>query len=81
MKVLNLRIFADSREKMNLNIKQVKGELFSVFQFTLCADTKKGNCPGFDNAALTYIAEQLWKNFNQNLKKAGLTSRREPLLV
>lgn len=47
-KILNYRLFADEQDKMNLNIGQVDGEILLVSQFTLAADTKKGNRPGFD---------------------------------
>ena len=74
-KVLNLRIFPDSQGRMNLNIQQVNGQILSVSQFTLCADTRKGNRPGFDNAAEPDVAEKLWLEFNQLLKKSGIDTK------
>ncbi len=74
-KVLGLRIFSDREGKMNLDITQTKGELLSVPQFTLFADTRRGNRPGFEGAAAPETARELWKHFNQLLKGAGATLR------
>jgi len=70
-KISTLRIFEDDNGKMNLNIQQAAGGVLSVPQFTLLANTEKGNRPGFDNAARPDKAEVLWKNFNSVLKKMG----------
>ncbi|MFT5313578.1 MAG: D-tyrosyl-tRNA(Tyr) deacylase [Paraglaciecola sp.] len=62
-KVLNYRIFADDDGKMNLNLKQVGGELLVVSQFTLAAETKKGNRPGFSAAASPLLGRDMYDYF------------------
>lgn len=71
-KVLNLRIFADDSGKMNLSIRQMSGEILSVPQFTLYADTSGGNRPGFEQSAEPIIARKLWQDFNSALIDNGL---------
>jgi len=62
-KVTGLRIFSDSDEKMNLNIKQVEGGLLVISQFTLHASTKKGTRPSFVKAARPEKAIPLYEGF------------------
>lgn len=71
-KIAALRIFEDDGGKMNLNIKQVGGAILSVPQFTLYADTRKGNRPGFDSSAPPAKADELWKEFNRALIREGV---------
>jgi D-tyrosyl-tRNA(Tyr) deacylase len=71
-KVANLRIFYDQSGKMNLNVYQVEGQILSVSQFTLYADTNKGNRPGFDQSADPDTARKYWVKFNELLRAKGL---------
>jgi len=71
-KVLKLRIFSDTNDKMNLSVTDIKGEILVVSQFTLIADTSGGNRPFFGNAAPPEIAEPVLNTFIEELKKSGL---------
>lgn len=72
-KIAKMRIFEDENGKTNLAIKDVDRQILSVSQFTLLADTKKGNRPSFINAMKPPKSKELWKQFNEELEKLGLT--------
>ena len=67
-KISNLRVFSDNDLKMNLSIKDIKGEIIVVSQFTLHAKTKKGNRPSYIKAANPEQAELLYEEFILQLK-------------
>lgn len=71
-KLVNLRIFDDENGIMNLSIKDVKGQILSVSQFTLYANTKKGNRPSYVEALKQEEATTLYDKFNKELKKTGI---------
>ena len=68
-KVVNLRIFDDENGIMNKSIIDVKGKILSISQFTLYADTKKGNRPSYIKALNGEKAIKLYDKFNEELNK------------
>jgi len=74
-KVANLRIFEDEQGKTNLSIKDVRGEVIVVSQFTLYADSRKGRRPSFTDAALPEVAEPLVNRFVELLRGHGIPTQ------
>lgn len=66
-KCAGLRIFSDEQGQMNLDLKEINGQIMVVSQFTLFASTKKGNRPGFTRSANRSIAEPMYDSFIQGM--------------
>ena len=71
-KLCRYRMFSDEHGKMNLNIEQVDGEILVVSQFTLVADTQKGNRPGFSRGATPEHGQAIYEQFVRALKNKGM---------
>jgi len=72
-KVLQLRIFEDPQAKMNLSVRDVRGDVLVVSQFTLAASTHRGNRPSFDNIETPELAIAWYDLFIKQLENTGLT--------
>ena len=71
-KIVQMRIFEDEERKLNRSIQDIGGEILSVSQFTLYADTKKGNRPSFSKAAPGDVALKMFEQFNGLLRETGI---------
>lgn len=74
-KVVGLRIFEDENEKMNLSIKDIKGDLLIISQFTLYGDVRKGKRPSFTKSAHPDIAKKLYKELIEKTKALGIPTK------
>lgn len=71
-KCADLRIFSDEDDKMNLSVKDINGEALVVSNFTLCADTKKGNRPSYISAMEPVCANEYYRYFCEKLRNNGV---------
>ena len=68
-KIINLRIFDDEEKVMNKSLIDINGSILSVSQFTLYADSKKGNRPSYKKALESNEAKKLYEKFNDEIRK------------
>ncbi len=71
-KTAHLRIFCDAEDKMNLSVQDIGGDILVVSNFTLCADTKKGNRPSFIHAMEPVKADELYRFYCEELLRLGI---------
>lgn len=72
-KIAALRVFPNSEQKMDLDVRQVGGAVLVVSQFTLWGDVRKGNRPSFDRAAAPEFARELYEYFVESVRTAGIS--------
>ena len=72
-RTVGYRVFADSEDKMNLDVRDIGGEILAVSQFTLAADTRKGRRPSFSKAAPPEQGRQLYEYYLQELEKQDIS--------
>lgn len=72
-RVAKLRIFRDDQGKMNRSLHEIQGSALVISQFTLAADTRSGNRPGFSAAAAPEDGQRLYEYFADSLRKHGIT--------
>lgn len=72
-KTANLRVFEDENGKLNRSVLDIDGEILVVSNFTLCADSRRGNRPSFTNAARPEVSEPLYQSFCKELRTLGVS--------
>ena len=71
-KTVGLRIFADDAGKFNLSVQDVRGQLLAISQFTLLSSTRRGRRPSFTEAAPPELAEELFRQYVEEVEAAGI---------
>ena len=71
-KLINLRIFDDENGKLNLSVKDIRGELLIVSNFTIYGNTKKGRRPSYTDSAATNEAQEIYNLFVKKLEQTGV---------
>ena len=71
-KLIGLRVFKDENGVMNLSAKDISASLMIISQFTLCADSRKGNRPSYNNAEKPEIAKEMYLKFIKRLQETNL---------
>ncbi len=71
-KIARLRVFENGAGRFDLSVRDVAGQALVVSQFTLIADTRKGNRPSFSDAASPEVAEALYERFCRELERGGV---------
>lgn len=74
-RVAKLRIFRDDQDRMNRSVLDTGGSALVISQFTLAADTRTGNRPGFSSAAAPEIGERLYQHFAESLRQQGVPAQ------
>ncbi|MBZ2173966.1 D-tyrosyl-tRNA(Tyr) deacylase [Schnuerera sp. xch1] len=75
-KILGLRIFEDDKDKMNLSVMDIKGEMLVISQFTLYGDVRKGKRPSFIKSADPKIADNIYNRFIEKCKERGIKTEK-----
>jgi len=74
-RTVGYRVFADSDDKMNLDVRDIDGEILAISQFTLAADTRKGRRPSFSKAAPPVHGKQLYECYLRELERQNIPVR------
>ncbi len=73
-RLVQYRVFADEAGRMNLDVREIEGAVLLVPQFTLAADTRKGNRPGFSRAAEPALGRRLFDRLADDVRAAGVAT-------